>query len=88
MSNDSPREFKFKIYPENMGNSVLWDGDFCNMSPGDFHVIEYSAYEKLQAQLDEAAKCLIKINAEAAMSTPSWSAEEARITLVSLRKEK
>lgn len=59
------------------------------------HVIEYSAFEKLQAQLNEAAKALqeIELRGENVCDDERLGCEcpnyhTARTTLASLRKEK
>lgn len=42
---ENPKEFKFKVYPEPQGINIVWDGDFgLPRAPGEYHVIEYSAY--------------------------------------------
>lgn len=57
-----PREFKFKVYDEPEGFSVIWDTPNFESGfvAGTYHVIEYSAYEEhmavYEALLDEQKK--------------------------------
>lgn len=106
MSNNSPREFW--IVPEyvNKDEVVAWtavtDREHVTTAfrKKAFHVIEISAVQKLQAQLDEADTALTECCLDdCAIDLEKTSAEDlrdiiraiderARTTLASLRKEK
>ena len=76
-----PKEFKFKIIQEPDGFAVLWDVEStARMESGDFHVIDYSAYQDLQQKLEIAKEALLEIKAEAREYSvyPYWeTAQEA-----------
>lgn len=54
------REFKFKIKRRPGGEAwVVWEGDpIKDSEPGEFHVIEKSAYDEARADLKTAVKFL------------------------------
>ncbi len=56
--NAGAREFKFKIKRRSDGEAwVIWEGDpIKDSEPGNFHVIEHAAYEKLRLERDELQK--------------------------------
>lgn len=56
-----PREWKFRVVVNKNGPHTIWMGDSLddlNMQPGNYHVIEKSAYDALKAERDELANQL------------------------------
>lgn len=58
-----PKEFKFDFIKsdDHPGCDIIWDGDFAKQwprTPGEYHAIEYSAFEKLQVELEQTKNCL------------------------------
>jgi hypothetical protein len=57
-----PREFKFKVMPEEYGWNIIWDMASCDFHdgkkfiPGTVHVIEYSEVLRLRAALEEISR--------------------------------
>lgn len=72
-----PQEFKFTVYEEPNGVSVVWDGHTMPTIPGEYHVVEYSTLSmEADAHIQTAGTLQTKINAlEKERDTWKWEYE-------------
>jgi hypothetical protein len=59
-----PREWKFRVVVTKNGPHTIWEGESLedlNMSPGNFHVVEYSAFEQQARMIEKLEAALVTI---------------------------